>query len=104
MKTKLPVDKAGQVYKEGSTTYHVGDYTYEEILNGLIMDTVAGQAAHEVMNDLRQNRITEISLKIIRVIQQREWADGLLRDAVTRASRNVMCVILGGWMKVKCLQ
>ena len=97
VKTKLPVDKAGQVYKEGSTTYHVGDYTYEEILNGLTMDTVAGQAAHEVMNDLRQNPDHRNFFKDYPSYPTREWADGLLRDAVTRASRNVMCVILGGW-------
>ena len=97
VKTKLPVDKAGQIYKEGSTTYHVGDYTYEEILNGLTMDTVAGQAAHEVMNDLRQNPDHRNFFKDYPSYPAREWADGLLRDAVTRASRNVMCVILGGW-------
>lgn len=97
VKTKLPVDKAGQVYKEGSTTYHVGDYTYEEILNGLTMDTVAGQTAHEVMNDLRQNPDHRNFFKDYPGYPTREWADGLLRDAVTRASRNVMCVILGGW-------
>ena len=97
VKTKLPVDKAGQIYKEGSTTYHVGDYTYEEILNGLTMDTVAGQAAHEVMNDLRQNPDHRNFFKDYPSYPTREWADGLLRDAVTRASRNVMCVILGGW-------
>ena len=97
VKTKLPVDKAGQVYKEDSTTYHVGDYTYEEILNGLTMDTVAGQTAHEVMNDLRQNPDHRNFFKDYPSYPTREWADGLLRDAVTRASRNVMCVILGGW-------
>ena len=37
------------------TTYHIGNYTYEEVLNGLTMDREAGEAAHEVMNDLRQN-------------------------------------------------
>ena len=97
VKTKLPVDKAGQVYKEGSTTYHVGDYTYEEILNGLTMDTVAGQAAHEVMNDLRQNPDHRNFFKDYPSYPTREWADGLLRDAVTRASRNIVCVMLGGW-------
>ena len=97
VKTKLPVDKAGQIYKEGSTTYHVGDYTYEEILNGLTMDTVAGQAAHEVMNDLRQNPNHRNFFKDYPSYPAREWADGLLRDAAARASRNIMCVMLGGW-------
>lgn len=97
VKTKLPVEPTGTYYKEDSVTYHVGDYTYEEILNGLIMDTVAGQAAHEVMNDLRQNPDHRNFFKDYPSYPTREWADGLLRDAVTRASRNVMCVILGGW-------
>ena len=78
VKTKLPVDKAGQIYKEGSTTYHVGDYTYEEILNGLTMDTVAGQAAHEVMNDLRQNLDHRNFFKDYPSYPTRDWSDGLL--------------------------
>ena len=98
VKTKLPVDKAGQVYKEGSTTYHVGDYTYEEILNGLTMDTVAGQTAHEVMNDLRQNPDHRNFFKDDPSFPTREWDNGILRNAVTRASRNIMCEILGGWV------
>ena len=97
VKTKLPVDKAGQIYKEGSTTYHVGDYTYEEILNGLTMDTVAGQAAHEVMNDLRQNPDHRNFFKDYPSYPTREWADDMLRSATARASRNIMCEILGGW-------
>ena len=97
VKTKLPVEPTGTYYKEDSVTYHVGDYTYEEILNGLTMDTTAGQAAHEVMNDLRQNPDHRNFFKDYPSYPTREWADGLLRDAVTRASRNVMCVILGGW-------
>ena len=97
VKTKLPVDKAGQIYKEGSTTYHVGDYTYEEILNGLTMDTAAGQAAHEVMNDLRQNPDHRNFFKDYPSYPTREWADDMLRSATARASRNIMCEILGGW-------
>ena len=97
VKTKLPVDKAGQIYKEGSTTYQVLDYTYHEILKGQTMDTVAGQAAHEVMNDLRQNPDHRNFFKDYPSYPAREWADGLLRDAAARASRNIMCVMLGGW-------
>ena len=97
VKTKLPVEPTGTYYKEDSVTYHVGDYTYEEILNGLIMDTVAGQAAHEVMNDLRQNPDHRNFFKDYPSYPAREWADGLLRDATARASRNIMCVMLGGW-------
>ena len=97
VKTKLPVDPTGTYYKEDSVTYHVGDYTYEEILNGLTMDTVAGQAAHEVMNDLRQNPDHRNFFKDYPSYPTREWADDMLRSATARASRNIMCVILGGW-------
>ena len=97
VKTKLPVEPTGTYYKEASATYHVGDYTYEEILNGLTMDTVAGQAAHEVMNDLRQNPDHRNFFKDYPSYPTREWSDGLLRDAATRASRNIVCVMLGGW-------
>ena len=97
VKTKLPVEPTGTYYKEDSVTYHVGDYTYEEILNGLTMDTVAGQAAHEVMNDLRQNPDHRNFFKDYPSYPTREWADDMLRSATARASRNIMCVILGGW-------
>ena len=99
VRTKLPVDAAGKVYQEDSATYHVGDYTYEEILEGLTMDTVAGQAAHEVMNDLRQNPDHRGFFKDYPSYPTREWSDGLLRDAATRASRNIVCEILGGWVE-----
>ena len=96
-KTKHPSEMDGQTILTDSTTYHVGDYTYEEILNGLTMDTVAGQAAHEVMNDLRQNPDHRNFFKDYPSYPTREWSDGLLRDAATRASRNIVCVMLGGW-------
>ena len=97
VKTRFPVEPTGTYYKEASATYHVGDYTYEEILNGLTMDTVAGQAAHEVMNDLRQNPDHRNFFKDYPSYPTREWSDGLLRDAAARASRNIVCVMLGGW-------
>ena len=97
VKTKLPIDPNGQYYKESSVTYHVGDYTGEEILNGLTMDAEAGQAAHEVMNDLRQNPEHRNFFKDEPSYPTREWSDGLLRDAATRASRNIVCMMLGGW-------
>lgn len=99
VKTKLPIDPNGQYYKESSVTYHVGDYTYEEILNGLTMDAEAGQAAHEVMNDLRQNPEHRNFFKDEPSYPEKEWSDGLLRDAVTRASRNIVCVMIGGWVE-----
>ena len=97
VKTKLPVEPTGTYYKEASATYHVGDYTYEEILNGLTMDTVAGQTAHEVMNDLRQNPDHRNFFKDYPSYPTREWDDDMLRSATARASRNIMCEILGGW-------
>lgn len=97
VRTKLPVEPTGTYYKEGSATYHVGDYTYEEILNGLTMDAVAGQAAHEVMNDLRQNPDHRNFFKDYPAYPTREWADIMVRSAAVRASRNIMCEILGGW-------
>ena len=99
VRTKLPVDAAGKIYQEDSATYHVGDYTYEEILEGLTMDTVAGQAAHEVMNDLRQNPDHRSFFKDYPSYPTREWDEGILRNAVTRASRNIVCEILGGWVE-----
>ena len=97
VKTKLPVEPTGNYYKEGSATYHVGDYTYEEILDELTMDTVAGQTAHEVMNDLRQNPDHRNFFKDYPSYPTREWSDNMVRSATVRASRNIMCVILGGW-------
>ena len=96
-KTKLPSEMDGQTILTSSTTYHIGDYTYEEVLNGLTMDKEAGQAAHEVMNDLRQNPDHRNFFKDYPSYPTREWSDGLLRDAAARASRNIMCVMLGGW-------
>ena len=61
------------------------------------MDTVAGQTAHEVMNDLRQNPDHRNFFKDYPSYPTREWADDMLRSATARASRNIMCVILGGW-------
>ena len=96
-KTKLPSEMDGQTILTSSTTYHIGAYTYEEVLNGLTMDKEAGQAAHEVMNDLRQNPEHRNFFKDDPSFPTREWDEGLLRNAATRASRNIVCVMLGGW-------
>lgn len=96
-KTKLPSEMDGQTILTSSTTYHIGDYTYEEVLNGLTMDREAGEAAHEVMNDLRQNPEHRNFFKDDPSFPIREWDEGILRNAATRASRNIVCVMLGGW-------
>lgn len=96
-KTKLPSEMDGVTILTDSTTYHVGEYTYEEILNGLTMDTAAGWSAHETMNDLRKNPSHRNFFKDYPSYPEREWSDSLLRDAATRASRNIVCSILGGW-------
>lgn len=96
-KTKLPSEMDGQTILTSSTTYHIGDYTYEEVLNGLTMDREAGEAAHEVMNDLRQNPEHRNFFKDDPSFPTREWDEGILRNAATRASRNIICVMLGGW-------
>lgn len=98
-KTKLPSEMDGQTILTSSTTYHIGNYTYEEVLNGLTMDREAGAAAHEVMNDLRQNPEHRNFFKDEPSYPEKEWSDGLLRDAVTRASRNIVCVMIGGWVE-----
>ena len=98
-KTKLPSEMDGQTILTSSTTYHIGNYTYEEVLNGLTMDREAGEAAHEVMNDLRQNPEHRNFFKDEPSYPEKEWSDGLLRDAVTRASRNIVCVMIGGWVE-----
>ena len=61
------------------------------------MDKEAGQAAHEVMNDLRQNPEHRNFFKDDPSFPTREWDEGFLRNAATRASRNIVCVMLGGW-------
>ena len=97
-KTKLPSAMDGVTIMTDSTTYHVGDYTYEEILNGLTIDTEAGWSAHETMNDLRQNPSHRNFFKNYPSYPEREWDTTLLRSAATRASRNIVCYILGGWI------
>lgn len=96
-KTKLPSEMDGVTILTSSTTYHVGKYTYEEILNGLTMDTAAGWSAHETMNDLRKNPSHRNFFKDYPSYPEREWAEIMIRPAATRAARNIICHILGGW-------
>ena len=98
VKTKLPVDETGQIYKEGSATYHVGDYTYEEILNGLTVDMEASKTAHNRLNELRQDKNKRPSIsQICPEADAREWQDFCFQSAVVRGSRNIICEIIGGW-------
>ena len=98
VKTKLPVDKAGQIYKEGSTTYHVGDYTYEEVLNGLTVDTEASRAAHDVLNELRQDKSKRPSIsQNYPEASARDWCDACYQESMVRGSRNIICSILNSW-------
>lgn len=98
VKTKLPVDKAGQIYKEGSTTYHVGDYTYEEILNGLTADLEASKTAHNVLNELRQDKTKRpVISQSFPVAEARDWCDACYQESVVRGSRNIICIMLNSW-------
>ena len=98
VKTKLPVDKAGQIYKEGSTTYHVGDYTYEEILNGLTADLEASKTAHNVLNELRQDKTKRpVDSQSFPVAEARDWCDACYQESVVRGSRNIICTMLNSW-------
>ena len=98
VKTKLPVDKAGQIYKEDSTTYHVGDYTYEEILNGLTADLEASKTAHNVLNELRQDKTKRpVISQSFPVAEARDWCDACYQESVVRGSRNIICTMLNSW-------
>ena len=96
-KTKLPSNMDGVTILTSSTTYHVGAYTYEEILNGLTIDTEAGWSAHETMNDLRKNPSHRNFFKDYPSYPEREWSEIMVKPAAARASRNIVCFILGGW-------
>ena len=98
VRTKLPVDAAGKVYQEDSATYHVGDYTYEEILEGLTVDMEASRTAHDILNDMRQHKSSrpEISQDFPEV-PARTWDDSAFQNATVRGARNIICEILGGW-------
>ena len=98
VKTKLPVDKAGQIYKEGSTTYHVGDYTYEEILSGLTIDNTASKTAFNVLNELRQDKSKRPAIsQDFPEVAARTWDGSAFQNAAARGGRNIICEILGGW-------
>ena len=98
VKTKLPVDPNGQYYKESSVTYHVGDYTYEEILNGLTVDMEASRTAHNILNDMREHKSSRPAIsQDFPEVSARTWDDSAFQNAAVRGSRNIICEILGGW-------
>lgn len=98
VKTKLPVDTNGQYYKESSVTYHVGDYTYEEILNGLTVDMEASRTAHNILNDMREHKSSRPAIsQDFPEVSARTWDDSAFQNAAVRGSRNIICEILGGW-------
>ena len=98
VKTKLPVDPAGKYYKEGSTTYHVGDYTYEEILDGLTIDMEASKTAHDVLNELRQDKSKRPAVtQNYPEVPARVWCDACYQESAVRGSRNIICSILKNW-------
>jgi len=95
VKTKLPVDPNGQYYKESSVTYHVGDYTYEEILNGLTVDMEASRTAHNILNDMREHKSSRPAIsQDFPEVSARTWDNSAFQNA---AVRNIICEILGGW-------
>ena len=98
VRTKLPVDAAGKVYQEDSATYHVGDYTYEEIMGGLTVDMEASRTAHDILNELRQDKSKRPSIsQSYPEASAREWCDACYQESVVRGSRNIICSILNSW-------
>ena len=97
-KTKLPSEMDGQTILTSSTTYHIGDYTYEEVLNGLTVDMEASRAAHDVLNMLRQDKSKRPSIsKSYPEASARDWCDACYQESVVRGSRNIICSILNSW-------
>ena len=97
-KTKLPSEMDGQTILNSSTTYHIGDYTYEEVLNGLTVDTEASRAAHDVLNELRQDKSKRPSIsQNYPEASARDWCDACYQESMVRGSRNIICSILNSW-------
>ena len=95
VKSKYP-NSMGQ-YMSASTTYHVGEYTYDEILNSLTMDTEAAKVAHDRLNMFRQNKSLRPMDFNYPEVPARDWEQGFLQDCVTRGARNILCTFFGGW-------
>ena len=95
VKSKYP-NSMGQ-YMSVSTTYHVGEYTYDEVLNGLTLDKEAAKTAHDLLNNLRQHKNLRPKDFNYPEVPARDWEQGFLQDCITRASRNILCTFFGGW-------
>ena len=95
--TKYP--KADGTYPKCAATYRIGAYTYEEILNDLTWDMEASKAAHEYLNHIRttpEDRVLP-AYQTMPAVPAREWEQGFLQKSVVRASRDIVCTIIGGW-------
>lgn len=97
-KTKHPSEMDGQTILTDSTTYHVGDYTYEEILSGLTIDNTASKTAFNVLNELRQDKSKRPAIsQDFPEVAARTWDGSAFQNAAARGGRNIICEILGGW-------
>ena len=97
-KTKLPSEMDGQTILTDSTTYHVGDYTYEEVLSGLTIDNTASKTAFNVLNELRQDKSKRPAIsQDFPEVAARTWDGSAFQNAAARGGRNIICEILGGW-------
>ena len=95
VKSKYP-NSMGQ-YMSVSTTYHVGEYTYDEVLNGLTLDKEAAKTAHDLLNNLRQHKNLRPKDFNYPEVPAREWSQGSLQLCATRGARNILCAFFGGW-------
>ena len=97
-KSKLPINAEGTRYKEGSVTYHVGEYTYDEVIDGLTIDYEASKTAHDILNELRQDKSKRPAVSQKHpVASAREWCDACFQESVVRGARNIICVMFKCW-------
>lgn len=97
VKTQYPAEDG--TYPTASTTYRVGAYTYDEILNNLTIDREASLTAHEYLNHIRTTPADRAlaSFRDQPAVEARIWDEGLMQLATARASRNIVCTMIGGW-------
>lgn len=77
----------------------MGAYTYDEILNNLTIDREASLTAHEYLNHIRTTPADRAlaSFRDQPAVEARIWDEGLMQLATARASRNIVCTMIGGW-------